>query len=105
MEKSRAWWDNEARLKALGKGHNSPFNMNNKRLNEIVKELEGASKMHLKQSKEIKGHIDDMKSPLNKKDTCWKGYVAKGKKKSPSGKKTKSGKAKMVNNCVKIKKK
>jgi len=32
---------------------------------------------------------------------CWKGYVAKGKKKSPSGKKTRSGKTKMVNNCVK----
>ena len=27
-----------------------------------------------------------------KKMTCWKGYVAKGKKKSPSGKKTKGGK-------------
>jgi|TARA_R110002074_G_scaffold302674_1_gene473887 hypothetical protein len=38
---------------------------------------------------------------LYKKMTCWKGYVAKGKKKSPSGKKTKSGKVKMVNNCVK----
>ena len=33
--------------------------------------------------------------------SCWKGYKAKGKKKSPSGKKTKSGKIKMVNNCVK----
>ena len=32
---------------------------------------------------------------------CWKGYVAKGKKRSPSGKKTKGGKVKMVNNCVK----
>ena len=45
-----------------------------------------------------------MKSPLLKKmkgDSCQKGYVAKGKKKSPSGKKTKSGKIKMVNNCVK----
>ena len=35
--------------------------------------------------------------------SCWKGYVAKGKKKSPSGKKTRGGKAKMVNNCVKKK--
>ena len=35
-----------------------------------------------------------------KSSTCWKGYVAKGKKKSPSGKKTKGGKTKMVNNCV-----
>jgi hypothetical protein len=36
-----------------------------------------------------------------KASSCWNGYVAKGKKKSPSGKKTKSGKTKMVNNCVK----
>ena len=43
-----------------------------------------------------------MKSPLAKKAAkCWKGYKAVGKKKSPSGKKTKSGKRKMVNNCVK----
>ncbi len=34
-------------------------------------------------------------------DSCWPGYVADGKKKSPSGKKTKSGAIKMVNNCVK----
>ena len=32
---------------------------------------------------------------------CWKGYTAQGKKKSPSGKKSKSGRIKMVNNCVK----
>ena len=36
------------------------------RLKEIVKELQKASKMHLKQSEEIAGHIDDMKSPANK---------------------------------------
>ena len=36
------------------------------RLAEIVKELQGASKMHLKQSKEIESHIDDMESPLKK---------------------------------------
>ena len=36
------------------------------RLAEIVKELAGASKMHLKQSKEIENHIDDMESPLKK---------------------------------------
>lgn len=40
-----------------------------------------------------------------KAPSCWKGYKAVGKKKSPSGKKTKGGKTKMVNNCVKIKKK
>jgi len=149
------------------------------RLQEIVKELKGASEMHLKQSKEIKSHIDDMskgpgkttmgdvagyatnflkgaggvaasllsttsaeagqnvrsqaefnkQNPINqgvvhdggelpnskpkeemgaakkKKNTCWKGYVAKGKKKSPSGKKNSDGSPKMVNNCVKISKK
>ena len=41
-----------------------------------------------------------MESPLYKKMTCWKGYVAQGKKKSPSGKKTAGGNTKMVNNCV-----
>ena len=40
-----------------------------------------------------------------KASSCWNGYVAKGKKKSPSGKRTKSGKAKMVNNCVRKKRK
>lgn len=34
-------------------------------------------------------------------DKCWPNYEAKGKKKSPSGKRTKSGAIKMVNNCVK----
>jgi len=38
-----------------------------------------------------------------KAPSCWKSYVAKGKKKSPSGKKTRGGKTKMVNNCVKKK--
>ena len=33
--------------------------------------------------------------------SCWKGYEAQGQKPSPSGKKTSSGKIKMVNNCVK----
>ena len=49
-----------------------------------------------------------MESPLMKKmkgNKCWKGYVAKGKKKSPSGKKNPDGSTKMVNNCVKKKKK
>ena len=44
-------------------------------------------------------------APKKKKNTCWKGYVAKGKKKSPSGKKNSDGSPKMVNNCVKISKK
>ena len=38
------------------------------RMAEIVKELQVASKMHLKQSKEIAEHIDDMKSPAKMTD-------------------------------------
>ena len=34
-------------------------------------------------------------------DSCWPGFIADGKKKSPSGKKTKGGAIKMVNDCVK----
>jgi len=61
------------------------------RLAEIVKELQSASKMHLKQSKEIDSHIDDMESPLDFKGAnssnskCWKGYKKVGTKPSPSG--------------------
>ena len=61
------------------------------RLAEIVKELQGASKMHLKQSKEIDSHIDDMESPLDFKGAnssnskCWEGYKKVGTKSSPSG--------------------
>ena len=61
------------------------------RLAEIVKELQGASKIHLKQSKEIESHIDDMESPLDFKGAnssnskCWKGYKKVGTKSSPSG--------------------
>ena len=49
------------------------------RLEEIVKELAGASKMHLKQSKEIDKHIDDMGSPLDLKLSA--GCKAAAKKK------------------------
>ena len=61
------------------------------RLAEIVKELQGASKMHLKQSKEIESHIDDMESPLDQKGAnssnskCWPGFKKVGTKISPSG--------------------
>tara|TARA_R110000803_G_scaffold131018_1_gene198244 strand:- start:348 stop:488 length:141 start_codon:yes stop_codon:yes gene_type:complete len=44
------------------------------------------------------------KKKTKRKNTCWKGYKAKGKKPSPSGKKV-NGKIKMVNNCVRIRKK
>ncbi len=49
------------------------------RLAEIVKELQNASKMHLKQSKEIDKHIDDMSSPLDLKLSA--GCKAAAKKK------------------------
>jgi hypothetical protein len=49
------------------------------RLAEIVEELKGASKMHLKQSKEINKHIDDMSSPLDLKLSA--GCKAAAKKK------------------------
>ena len=61
------------------------------RLAEIVKELQGASKMHLKQSKEIDSHIDDMESPLDFKGAnssnskCWPGFKKVGTKISHSG--------------------
>ena len=48
---------------------------------------------------DVDGNVNIMRK--KKKSSCWSGYVAKGKKKSPSGKKTKGGKTKMVNNCVK----
>ena len=62
---------------------------NIKRLKKVVKELEGASKMHLKQSKDIKSHVKamqsaapfKMKTPLYKKGPCWKGYEMIGMKK------------------------
>jgi len=44
--------------------------------------------------------IGAAKKKKKKSPSCWKGYVAMGKKKSPSGK-TKNGKPVMVNNCVK----
>ena len=43
-----------------------------------------------------------IKAKKKKAPSCWKEYVAKGKKKSPSGKGDKNGKIKMVNNCVKV---
>ena len=78
------------------------------RLKEIVTELQGASKMHLKQSKEIAAHLDDMESPTkmvspldfeganSSNSSCWDGYRKDGVKDSPSG----TGET--VNNCVKI---
>jgi len=75
------------------------------RLKEIVTELQGASKMHLKQSKEIAAHIDDMSpakmtSPLNKEvrdhtnTSCWDDKVKIGTKMSSTNPGVK------VNDCV-----
>jgi len=51
------------------------------RLSEIVKELQGASKMHLKQSKEINSHIKDMGTPLE--NGLWANIHAKRERGEP----------------------
>lgn len=38
---------------------------------------------------------------MRKRKKCWPGYVAKGTKNSPSGKKNPDGTSRRVNNCVK----
>jgi len=78
--------------------------MKNQKIKKIISELQGASKTHLKQSKDLakmvkKNSPFQLKSPL-KADTCWPGYHAEGKKKSPSFAKTADSNIKMVNNCV-----
>ena len=65
------------------------------RLQEIVKELRAASKMHAGQADEISEHVKDMalpmRSPLNfkgansKNSKCWEGKKKCGTKPSPSG--------------------
>jgi hypothetical protein len=74
----------------IGSGSETPFKM---------KDLSGDGKITKKDVLIGRGVIDEKGSPLQQK--CWPGYKAEGKKKSPSGKKTKGGKTKMVNNCVK----
>ena len=55
------------------------------RLKEIVTELQGASKMHLKQSKEIAAHIDDMESPTKMVSHLEKGRCCNNYKPNPDG--------------------
>ena len=55
------------------------------RMAEIVAELQAASKMHLKQSKEIAEHIDDMESPA-KMTSPLNDSASSGKKHSTMGK-------------------
>ena len=45
----------------------TPFKMKYKNLEEVVEQLQGAVKAHGKQAKVIEEHIDEMKSPLEKK--------------------------------------
>lgn len=51
-------------------------------LKTIVKELQGASKMHLAQSKKIQRHIEDMKSPVKRQSLTGEntGEIKKDKK-------------------------
>ena len=67
-----------------------------------------AHEMHSKSGKTVIADTNEEHLALKKKNythtspaKCWKGYVAQGKKKSPSGKKNPDGSPKMVNNCVK----
>jgi len=81
--------------------------MGKQKVKKIIKELQGASKMHLRQSKELasmakKASPFKLRSPLkfeganSSNSSCWDGYRKEGVKKSPSG----TGET--VNNCVKI---
>ena len=81
------------------------------KMSTIISELQNASKMHLRQSKELASHVKDMespatmKSPLNAKKkkvldhtntTCWEGHAPKpGEPKTKISSKT----GRRVNNC------
>jgi len=53
------------------------FKMKYKNLKEVVKQLKGAVKAHGEQAKVIEEHIDEMKSPLEKKKGLWANIHAK----------------------------
>lgn len=40
-------------------------------LKEVVKQLNGASKMHAAQAKKVQKHVDMMESPTKLKDACY----------------------------------
>jgi|TARA_B110000211_G_scaffold64856_1_gene74585 hypothetical protein len=89
-----------------GTGNTTDALDNRDEINDVAMDTKDGRKIRkmekLKSKVDAKNAAPEMnETALYKKMTCWKGYVAKGKKKSPSGKKTKSGKVKMVNNCVK----
>ena len=60
--KNRKFWDNEARLKALGKGMNSPFK---------IQDLSGDGKITKKDVLIGRGVIDKDGSHLKLKDACY----------------------------------
>jgi hypothetical protein len=64
----RNFWDNEARLKALGKGMNSPFKM---------QDLSGDGKVTKKDVLIGRGVIDKSGSPLKLKDACYRKVKAR----------------------------
>tara|TARA_R110000744_G_scaffold93610_1_gene180821 strand:- start:10 stop:381 length:372 start_codon:yes stop_codon:yes gene_type:complete len=94
----------EEKVEELDEDRNSSFTQeraNNMRFDRDFAKLQSVNKT---KPVVVNANLNPLKlitsqSPFEMK--CWKGYKAKGKKKSPSGKKTKSGKVKMVNNCVK----
>ena len=53
------------------------------RLKEIVSELQGASKMHLQQSKDIEKHIEEMNSPLSITESAYEKSNVKMRKENP----------------------
>lgn len=60
--KNRKFWDNEARLKAVGKGMNSPFKL---------KDLSGDGKITKKDVLIGRGVLSKEGSPLKLKDSCY----------------------------------
>ena len=79
------------------------FKMKYKNLEEVVKQLKSAVKAHGEQAKVIEEHIDEMKSPLEKKKGLWHNIRAKRKRVGKKGMSRKGSKA--YNKAVKAAKK
>ena len=56
------------------------FKMKYKNLEEVVDQLRNAVKAHGKQADTVEKHIEDMKSPLEKKKGLWHNIHAKRKR-------------------------
>ena len=67
-----------AKQKARAKGSAATMKVSDSRFKEIVKELKGASKMHLKQSQDL-AKMSKGNSPLDLKDACYKKVKAQYK--------------------------